>query len=223
MQIPPSPPPYPTSAFGANDAMPAGPRPWSALAITAFVCSLIGFFGFTAVLGILLGIVGIVVTKEGVRRGRGLAIAAIPISLVTGSIGALMVLGFVSLGKMTTATRQVEAALASSADEGAKKIDFIMANSTVDFQQKVGREKLVQWVAEVNKKHGKLVELDRAFKPGTMTSSRENAVLSYPGKFVNGQALLQVHFEQRSLTTPLIDNIEVDGLSPRGSETTPES
>lgn len=219
---PPNPPGYaPNQGTEFYPTIPSGPPPWSALAITAFVCSLIGFLGFTAVLGIILGIVGIIVTKQGVRRGRGLAIAAIPISVVTGSIGGLIVLGIVSLGQMTTTTRQFEGVLAGSGADVSKKIDYIYAHATPDFQNKISRERLAEWLAEMGRKHGKLVELDRKMIPGTLTSSGSNAVLNYPGKFVNGQGLVQFHFEQRSLTKPLLDDVEIDGSSPRGAQPSP--
>jgi len=67
------------------------PPRWSALAITAFVLSFIGFLGFTAILAIIFGAVGIWVTRAGCRRGMGLAIAAIPIALVTGLFGLALV------------------------------------------------------------------------------------------------------------------------------------
>lgn len=219
---PPNPPGYATNQGSEYyNAIPSGPPPWSALAITAFVCSLIGFLGFTAVLGILLGIIGIIVAKPGIRRGRGLAIAAIPISVVTGAFGALIVLGLVQVSGMFTTSRHVEAVLAASGDEASKKIDDLFSHATPDFQDKVSRERFSEWLAEVNRKHGKLVEMDRKMVPGTLTSAGTNAVLNFPGKFVNGSALLQLHFEQLSLTKPLLDDVEVDGSSPRGASPSP--
>ena len=72
------PPPVPPPGMAMPDAR-SDPPPWSAAAIGAFVLSLLGFIGITAVLGLIFSIVGIVATRRGRRRGMGLAIAAIPI------------------------------------------------------------------------------------------------------------------------------------------------
>ncbi len=187
---------------------------WSALAITAFVLSLIGFLGFTAILGIILGIAGIAVTRGGRRRGMGLAIAAIPISLLTGAVGAVFVIGIVSLFRMGDVTKQVEKVLSTSEDAG-KAIDSIYANSTPSFQQEVSRDELSNWLSEVRRKHGNLINVDRTIKTSTVTSEGNRASFNLPGKFVNGPALVRMRFEQHGLMKPLIDDFDVDGFSPR--------
>jgi hypothetical protein len=191
-----------------------GPPRWSALAITAFVFSLVGFLGFTAILGIILGIAGIVVTRGGRRRGVGLAIAAIPISLITGAVGAFIVVGIVSFVRMGEMTKQVETVLSGSEDSN-KAIDSIYEHSTPTFQQEVSRETLSSWLGEVRRKHGNLINLDRTIKTGTVTSAGNRASFNLPGKFVNGTALVRLLFVQRGLIQPLIDDLDVDGYSPR--------
>ena len=191
-----------------------GPPRWSALAITAFVLSLIGFLGFTAVLGIILGIAGIAVTRCGRRRGMGLAIAAIPISLITGAVGAFFVVGIVSFVRMGDMTKQVERVL-SAPDDADKAIESIYASSTPSFQQEVGREELSNWLSEIRLKHGNLISLDRTITTSTVSSEANRALFNLPGKFVNGPALIRMRFEQRGLTQPLIDDFDVDGFSPR--------
>jgi len=186
----------------------------SALAITAFVFSIIGFFGFTAVLGILLGIAGIFATRGAQRRGRGLAIAALPISVVTGLLGLLLLIGIIQIYKMADLTTRTEKMLARSDDVRAVA-DDIYAHSSASFRQTVSSDQLAAWLDEVQRKHGNLVSLDRNITMNSMTRDAEYATFHYPGKFVNGPALVELRFEVRSLTQPLVDDIEVDGSSPR--------
>lgn len=69
----------------------------SGLAITGLVLGIVGILGswipilnnvafFIAILGLIFGIIGLVVTLKGTRTGKGLAIAAIVISVVAGGV-----------------------------------------------------------------------------------------------------------------------------------------
>jgi uncharacterized protein DUF4190/putative regulator of septum formation len=79
-------PPYPGQPYGT----PYGPPPYagppvtgkvSGLAITAFVLGLLGFLILTAIVGIILGVVGLVRIRDNQRLyGKGLAIAGIALS-----------------------------------------------------------------------------------------------------------------------------------------------
>ena len=81
--------------------------PWSVAAIAGLVLSLLGCSLIGAVLGLILGIVGITRTRGGRRRGMGLAIAAIPISLGTGLIGVFLGIGMVGLTRMAAEMEQL--------------------------------------------------------------------------------------------------------------------
>jgi hypothetical protein len=80
-------PPYPGQPYGTT---PYGPPPYagapvtgkvSGLAITAFVLGLLGFLILTAIVGIILGVVGLVRIRDTQRlSGKGLAIAGIALS-----------------------------------------------------------------------------------------------------------------------------------------------
>lgn len=75
------PPPYSDGGYPA----PAGPAPLSNLAVFALVTGI-----FCGVIGIIFGVLGLKDTKNGVKRGRGLAIAGIILgSLVT--LGGIVV------------------------------------------------------------------------------------------------------------------------------------
>jgi hypothetical protein len=217
------PPPLPNqSAYSKSPpsdayvAQYSGPPRWSALAITAFVLSFLGFLGFTAILGILLGIAGIAVTRGGRRRGMGMAIAAIPISLVTGSFGAMLVYGGYTFWNMYQTSEKLVPILSASSDRSADGAAAILALGSESFRTNVGREQLEQWLRDVNRKHGNLTKLERDLDTNPITAnSAGHAVLSMRGKFTNGPALMRITFSSDTLLHPSIDDIEVDGLSPR--------
>ena len=97
------PTPGPAMAPGGPVGVPPAfnePVRWSAAAVAGFVLSLVGCLIVTAPLGLILGIVGIVTTRGGRRRGMGLAIAAIPISLLTGVFSLIVVANVVVFGQV---------------------------------------------------------------------------------------------------------------------------
>jgi len=193
-----------------------GPPRWSALAITAFVLSFLGFLGFTAILGILLGIAGIAVTRGGRRRGMGMAIAAIPISFVTGSFGAMLVYGGYTVFYMYQTSEKLVPILSASSEKSADGAAAILALGSESFRTNVGRERLEQWLRDVNRKHGNLTKFERDLDTNLITpNSAGKAVLNMRGKFTNGQALVRITFANDTLLHPSVDDIEVDGLSPR--------
>jgi|CXWL01.1.fsa_nt_gi hypothetical protein len=214
---PSNPPAYSMSqASDVYAAQNQGPPRWSALAITAFVLSLIGFLGFTAISGIIFAIAGIAVTRGGRRRGMGLAIAAIPIALVTGVIGATLVYGGVTFYRMYKTSEKVVPVLSASSDKSADGAEAILALGSVSFREKVDQSRLEQWLREVHHKHGNLAKLERDPDTNPITAnSAGNAVLNLRGKFTNGPALMRFTFSNESLLDPRIDDIDVDGLSPR--------
>lgn len=214
---PPPPPGYSMSpASDAYSAQQMGPPRWSALAITAFVLSIVGFLGFTAILGIIFAIAGIAVTSGGRRRGLGLAISAIPISVVTGALGAVVAYGGYTFWHMYKTTENLVPVLSASSEKAADGAESILALSSASFRANVQKSHLEEWLREINRKHGSLAK----FEPNTETdiltaNAAGNAVLNVRGKFTNGPALMRVTFSPDSLLDYRIDDIDVDGLSPR--------
>lgn len=202
-----------------------GPPRWSALAITAFVFSLIGFLGFTAILGIILGIAGIVVTRGGRKRGVGLAIAAIPISLVTGALGAVFLFTGVVVWRMREVTKQIEPAFSASSADVTTSANDLYAMGSPDFQSEVTPERIETWLAEVKMKHGTLGTFEKQTDMGAIAPDPSSGafVLNLRGKFTNGPALVRVRFSPKSLLTPRIDDIDVDGISPRPAADDPDT
>lgn len=91
---------------------PPRPPKLSALSVTAFVLSLCFLLPFVPLLGAILGIVA-VVRHPPDRRGRGLAIAAIPVGfgvliLVQGLLGAISIPAFVRYQKLTKVSEAKE-------------------------------------------------------------------------------------------------------------------
>lgn len=78
----------PQEPFGPQDRFDAemtsaGPAPMSGLAVAGFVSSLIVCCPvLSPLLGLILSLVGLAHTKDGLRRGRGLAIAGLGIALL---------------------------------------------------------------------------------------------------------------------------------------------
>jgi hypothetical protein len=217
------PPQPPDDAYAGSGGAPfaGAPVKWSAAAVSGFILSLLGCTGIGAVFGLILGVIGIVVTRGGRRRGRGLAIAAIPISLVTGAV--VLVLGFAAVTmarKVTQATDHLPAIIGGEVTSQADAADLLLSLTTEQLRAEVGPEKAQAWLAQVAKKHGKLVEVEPSLegKPSGRTSDG-NIFLSKGGKFVNGRANIKIIFDAASVWTGArIADIEVDGVSLRESD-----
>jgi len=95
--------PYGTTPYGGAPAAP----PTDPVSITGFVLSLLCCTGFV---GVILGIVGIVRTKDGVRRGRWAAVSAIAVGVAGTLATAGSLVFFVWFGTNTV--------LVDSADVG---------------------------------------------------------------------------------------------------------
>ncbi len=217
---PPPPPPQGGYASPASYGPPGLP-PWSIAAIAGFVLSLLGFLGVTAVLGLILGIVGIITTGDGRRRGRGLAIAAIPISVVTGAIFVLLLAAILFFLRAAELPIKLQSALAADSSSLVGAADTLRELGSAKFNDEVSAEAMQAWLKQINAKHGKLtsakLDTDKmvSWRPDGATS------LNVSGKFVNGPALIQLVFSKEKAWSLRIDDIDIGGSSPRGSADTP--
>ena len=209
-QPPPPSTPFVPQESGALDRS----QRWSAAAIAGFVLSLLGCTGIGAVLGLILGIVGIVVTHGGRRRGLGLAIAAIPISLLTGVLSVLIGLSVAMFMAIAAVVEDLPALL----ELDASGIASLRELTTDDFNTEVTDEDFRIWLAQLSEKHGKLISISLETGPPTTTKRDGHPVISLPGKFVNGGANISIVLSPEGLRRLRIDDIEVDGLSPRRLE-----
>ena len=167
-----------------------------------------------APLGLILGIVGVVRTGGGQRRGRGLAIAAIPVSLLTGLLSipaAVLLLLVLRLGAFVAELPAILDGNTSGIAVSASKLRPFCSD---DFNAAVNAERLQTWLEQVAVKHGRLVETTKSPPVGS-PGSAGRAKLSFEGKFVNGPANITITFGKQLLHGKLED-VEVDGLSPRG-------
>lgn len=193
----------------------AAPPRWSATAVSGFVLSILGCVGVTAILGFILGIAGIVATRDGRRRGRGLAIAAIPISLVTGAASLAVAFGLSLAFSAGSAVRQLPTLLDGDSSTRSATVSALRTICSEDFNQQIDDDVLASWLGEVVGKHGKLVQIDR------MTSSDyfgNRVAWNIPGRFVNGKANIKITFVLYAYELS-VDDIDVAGLSPRRAST----
>jgi hypothetical protein len=119
----------------------------SPLAITAFVLSLLFFLPLLPFVGFVLGIIALA-TWRAPRRGRGLAIAAIPVGLLSTAVGAsLLLLPAVFMGynraklKLARlAVTELQTAVAIYRVEHDGKCPASMAELTADGRAKAGAD-----------------------------------------------------------------------------------
>lgn len=209
------PPPFDAAGTPPTDAYPAAGRqakPWSAAAIAGFVLSLLGCTGITALLGFIFGVIGIVKTKEGQRRGLGLAVAAIPISVITGLLFVLLVFSFLVYAQLGPQLARLGEALEAS--DPPATVAAIRGFCTESFNQAVSDEDLETWLARVRATHGKLV--DRGHPTAAPTTTADGAIrFSQQAKFVNGRAAMTIELQRDGLFRFQIDDFAIDGVSPR--------
>ncbi|MXG88203.1 DUF4190 domain-containing protein [Nocardioides flavescens] len=84
---------YGAPAYGAPGSTPDAPK---GLAITALVLSFLGCTGILALVSIIMSVVVLRRGKDGRNHGKGLAIAAIIISVISLVVGALIAVGVVA-------------------------------------------------------------------------------------------------------------------------------
>lgn len=203
----PASPPFESPLADDNLVSAALAPRWSAAAITGFVMS---FLLVLAPLGVILGIVGIVRTWGGKRRGMGLSIAAIPIGLIVATITTIViVMAVVMFAVMTTSRDSIKMWRASSVNIATEASEFYDVMSP-RFRVKVTEEAFQAWAKAVSTKHGTLQGVRNA-KRVLVPTSDGGYVVNFTGEFVNGSANIAVTIGLKNNWTPEIDNIEVDG------------
>lgn len=214
-QPPPSPPPGPGPIAGQPaPMMPARPKPYSGISIAAFVLSILGCLGISAVLGFILGIVGIVITRKGQKRGMGLAIAALPISLVMGAISVLLFVSILFVGQSAIMLKQLPIFLSAEGEITDANLAEFRKICTADFNMNVSNEQMRAWVHKIVEEHGKFTEVNDNFEGATPGANGKFSV-SVQAKFVNGPAQVTLVIVQDPFWEVNLDDIMIDGSSPR--------
>ena len=153
----PQPPAPQQDAFDA-ERMPAGPAPMSAMAVVGFVSSLMVCCPvLSPLLGLIFSLVGLSQTKGGVRRGRGLAIAGLIISIVViplQGLGIPMVVGRAKgLFPIAVATTSFQS---GDVDAGIAAWYDLASD---DLKSAMTEDEFATWVNAEFKKHGGLESL----------------------------------------------------------------
>jgi hypothetical protein len=183
------------------------PPPWSTSAIVGFIMS---FLAVLAPIGIILGIVGIVRTSGRRRRGKGLAIAAIPIGLIVSVLTVLAVMTVYGIMLMSKhALEQANVLKGSQATISERALAFYEGGSK-RFHANLTADEFEKWLAAVTAKHGAL----QSVKQGSpfITGDNDGMAFNLVGDFVNGSALISVTVGWDGVG-PVVDDIEVDGVS----------
>lgn len=212
------PPPPPV---GAGYPYSQANRPWSAAAITAFVCSLLGCLAVPAVLGLVLGVVGIVRSSGGRRKGMGFAIAAIPISLITGILSIGVVAGVLLVRVSAPLVSEFVEVLKSGSGDVSAAATTLHGLGSPRFQSTVTVKDVEAWLSAVFVKHGSLTDLtgttsDRTSRPAVAQGGLPIPIL-LNAKFVNGPAFVRVILVMESYTKVSIDEIDIEGSTLGGT------
>jgi hypothetical protein len=167
-----------------------------------------------ALLAVILGALGTVRTARKRLRGRGLAIAAIPLGLI--GAGGQAVLGYGSHLMVSTlqqsrlaidVLKTSDAALQDSASQWHEQL------ASARFRTEVSAEEFEAWLKSLLEQHGQLQNATplkgrNAFRPEGST-----ILLRYTGEFTNGVAGIEV-LVGMDTGQPLIEDIRVGGSSP---------
>lgn len=194
--------------------------PWVALAFRGLmgnrglvVGGLIGFAG--GLLASILGIVGIFRTRKRRRRGRGVAITAIPLGLAGGCLQFL--LGFLIFGvqAMTAQGKVAVKVLTSPTSELTTRAEEWRNDlGTEKFQDDVTAEQLAGWLESVIETHGQL-QSTKVNARDAFGSERGVTLYKVTGQFVNDSAPIELVMRFEKGLDPRLDDIRVDGSSPR--------
>lgn len=220
-------PPPPPTAYAPGEAYSAGPPPMSKSAVAALVCSLLVCLpGLHGLLGIVFGIIGLTSTSGGRRRGRGMAIAAIPISVILGSISTLMgfgaFMGFRAMIDLATLPPKLQGVFVAASADPAPAIAGLRQISTPAFNRKYSDADLQAWLADIAREYGAA----RSITMGTQGSpSPTGNLLSLPVSFVNkttARINLKIDLDEASMSFR-ISAIDVDGKGPTSSAPSPSA
>lgn len=214
--FPPTPPdfdPGPHDAYGATSVLVEGGK-WSPAAIIGFVLSLIGCTVVGAVLGLVFGVFGIVGCRGGRRKGMGLAIAAIPISVVTGVLGVVVGIAIWSLSGLLQSANQdlpiILGAEGSSLETSTARLKGYLSESARAAVSDTAI--LSDWLGAVRSEHGTMVSIRLSAQSGFRPDNAGNFLIYFDGQFINGQAtILAVYDGDTIMSQPRILNLEVGG------------
>lgn len=214
--IPPNPlhsDPGPRDIYDPSSGLVEGGK-WSPAAIIGFVLSLLGCTVVGAVLGLVFGVFGIVGCRGGRRKGMGLAIAAIPISVVTGVLGVVLGIAIWSLSGLLQSANQdlpiILGAEGSSLETSTARLEGYLSESR---RASVSDTAILSdWLGAVRSEHGTIVSLKLSAQNGFRPDNDGNFLTYFDAHFVDGQTTILAVFDGATiLSQPRILNLEVGG------------
>lgn len=171
--------------------------------------------GALCLLASLLGVIGIFRTRHRSRRGRMVAIAAIPLGLLGGFLQ--VVFGFMSfgfLGVKMEGDRAVQLLRTPAASIAEQAASWRSEHGSKRFQANVTEEAMAGWLADVVAKHGQM-QSTSVSRNDMFRQDRGAMVYRLNGQFVNDTAPVEMIIGFESNMQPRVDDIRVDGSSPR--------
>ncbi len=216
----PQPPAPPRDAFEA-EMMPTGPAPMSAMAVAGFVSSvLVCCPVLSPLLGLIFSLVGLSQTKGGVRRGRGLAIAGLIISIVVipmqGLVIPMVIGGAKGLIPIAVATTAFQS---GDIDKGIAAWYDLASD---DLKSAMTEDEFAAWVNAEFKKHGGLQSLQLITQQqGSASPDGERTRLPWRAQFPSETMEIYTEISVGSWGRMFLENVTIgdaDLISAKASQ-----
>ena len=209
---PPQPPNLPPGqdAFDA-EMMPTGPVPLSGMAVAGFVSSVtVCCPVFSPLLGLIFSLVGLSQTKGGARRGRGLAIAGLIISLLVVPLQgwglptlAGVLKGFLGLAMSAAAFQGGDTDVGISAWYGM---------GSPELKAAVTEDEFAKWIKEAFTKLGGLkgLQLDQT-QQGEPSSDGNYDRLAWQAEFPDGTEVIYTEISTSLWGRMYLEDVIISG------------
>lgn len=197
-------------AFDA-EMMPAGPAPMSGMAIAGFVSSVIVCCPvFSPLLGLIFSLVGLSQTKGGARRGRGLALAGLIISLL---VVPLQGWGIPALAEVVGSWARI--AMAATAFQGGDTDAGISAwygLGSPELKSAFTEDEFASWINGEFTKRGGLqsLQLDSG-QQGDRSSDGNRDRLPWQARFPDGTEIIYLELSTNSWGRIYLEDVVIGG------------
>ncbi len=210
-------PPQPPNLSPGQDAfdaemMPTGPAPMSGMAVAGFVSSVtICCPVLSPLLGLIFSIVGLAQTKGGARRGRGLAIAGLVISLLIMPLQGWGVPTLVGIVKGYLGIAMSAAAFQGGDTNGGISAWYAMGSP--ELKAAVTEEEFAKWIKEEFTKLGGLqgLQIDQA-QTGERSADNNYDRLAWQAKFPDGTEVIFIEFSTSAWGRMYLEDVIIDGV-----------
>ncbi len=177
------------NAFDA-EMMPTGPAPLSGMAVAGFVSSVtICCPVFSPLLGLIFSTIGLMQTREGMRRGRGLAIAGLIISLLLVPLHGWVV---IAGGTLAIELSRIPVAMSGlvTGETDVALADLYQLGSP-ELKSSVSESEFVAWVRAEFSARGGLQELSQDVQqPAGRSPDGQHLRLPWAAQFPEGQIVI---------------------------------